>query len=588
MSNENTPLLGDSPAGGAHPDAPKKGLVARIEAQCKYPLPIMIPSLLALWSCLFLAALDGTVASTLLAPISSDFDAADRAAGLGVSFLLSVSACTPLYGRLSDILGRRSAFLTALLFFTLGTAGCAAASSMTLLIVARAVAGAGAGGILTCSSTIMTDLVSLRARGLIQGLSNIIFGIGGASGGVFAGLVSDRYGWRMAFALQLPLLVLSMLLIVRFIQVPLSEEIRAVPLRQRIKRIDLPGPVLLVASVWSLLRLLNALAPSASTSAPSASTMYSENENVLTPWALYLYLATFLLSVAAFLSVETWVVAHPILPLNLLRRTTPACVSLVYFLSSCAFYALFFYYPTYFVAVRALSPSQAGLRLLPLTLTTAVGSIGAGIIMGHTGKYRTLQTISTLLPVFSCAWISAWTPIQPSPGGWAEYLGIAPAGLGLSGTYTTLVVAILASCGQGEVGVVNGLIYTSRTLGQVVGVGAAGTLLQCVLNKSLVRRLIEPGDVQDAPRVVKKVLRSITSIDELPPELAGRVRLAYSDGLRAVFVQVTILSTLAFLAALGVAEHSMDPGPDSTEGAQNERNTQIQHDAEEQIEGELL
>lgn len=377
---------------------------------------------------------------------------------------------------------------------------------------------------------------------------------------------------------------LSIVLIARFIQIPLPEEVRATPFRQRLKRIDVAGPILLVLSVWSLLRLLGALTQSASQN------VRHTTSTSFTGWSLYLYLSSFFVSAGAFLGVETWLVAHPILPLHLLRHRTPICVSLVYFLSSCAFYALFFYYPTYFVAVRALPTSQAGMRILPLAGGTALGSIGAGIIMSKTGRYRILQTTAAILPVAACAWLSTWTPVYPSPNGWAEYLGVTPAGVGLSVMYTTLLVAILAACPGRDVGVVNGLIYMSRTLGQVIGVGSAGTLLQYVLARSLVRRIVDPGDVPHARNVVERTLKSITSIDTLPASVAIRARAAYSDGLRAVFWQVTILSAVCLLACLGIGEHSMDTtrGQAGEHPSQEERRAQAVHDAEEQIEGEML
>lgn len=128
----------------------------------------------AIWLSLFLAALDGTVASTLLAPITSSFNAAEKAPWLGTSFLLSVCAFSPLYGRLSDGFGRRNALLTAMFIFTLGTAACAVAPGIDMLIYARALAGVGAGGVLTTSSIICSDLISLRKRGLFQGVTNIV------------------------------------------------------------------------------------------------------------------------------------------------------------------------------------------------------------------------------------------------------------------------------------------------------------------------------------------------------------------------------------------------------------------------------
>ena len=178
-ATERTPLLqGDSLEGA---DAQESG---ENVAEPRNPPPkagnsdasmkALIPAIGSLWLVLFFAALDGTVVSTLLTPISSSFNASEKASWLGTAFLLSVCACTPQYGRLSDAVGRRNACLTALFFFTVGTLACSLAPSMNALLAARALAGCGAGGILTTSSIIMTDMVSLRQRGLFQGLGNIV------------------------------------------------------------------------------------------------------------------------------------------------------------------------------------------------------------------------------------------------------------------------------------------------------------------------------------------------------------------------------------------------------------------------------
>ena len=123
---------------------------------------------LSLWSCTFLASLDSTVVATLLTDIGSYFDASNQASWLGTAYLLSLCCFTPIYGRLSDLVGRKAAQLTALTFFTLGTALCVIAPTMGFLIAARCVAGIGGGGIHTMTVIIMTDLVDLRRRGLYQ------------------------------------------------------------------------------------------------------------------------------------------------------------------------------------------------------------------------------------------------------------------------------------------------------------------------------------------------------------------------------------------------------------------------------------
>lgn len=150
-------------------------------------------------SSVFLGALDTTIVATLSASIASSFSAAHQLTWLATAYLLSITAASPLYGRLAHLFGRRLALLIALSLFTLGTLACALAPSMTLLVCARFVAGCGGGGIMTTSSIIASDLVPLNRRGLVQGFANVWFGAGAALGGPLGGWLADGLGWRYAF-----------------------------------------------------------------------------------------------------------------------------------------------------------------------------------------------------------------------------------------------------------------------------------------------------------------------------------------------------------------------------------------------------
>jgi len=129
--------------------------------------------LAGLWSAVFLGALDGTIVATLMTPIGNYFNKSNQASYIGTAYLLSVCCFTPLYGRLSDIIGRRGAMLLALTLFGTGTISCGLAPSMEALIAARAVAGMGGGGMMTVSSVAVTDLIPLKQRGLYQGMANM-------------------------------------------------------------------------------------------------------------------------------------------------------------------------------------------------------------------------------------------------------------------------------------------------------------------------------------------------------------------------------------------------------------------------------
>ncbi len=361
--------------------------------------------------------------------------------------------------------------------------------------------------------------------------------------------MNDAFSWRAAFGLQVPFLLGAFVLVARYIHVPQVPVVDAqgVPLstRQKLKRIDWLGSALLVSGVGSLLILLSIL----STGGDEAGRMPGFSDRRVLSSTIVLAC-----SVVAFLLVESLVVAQPILPIHLLKLRSPACISAVYFVSSCAYYSLFFYYPLYFQAVRGYSASQAGLRIMPLAIFTASGSVGAGLIMKATGRYWWLQTCAGILPVFSMGSLIFWTPTWP--GRLGEFTSVCPAGLGLAAMYTTLIVACMASVPRKDFATANGLIYLCRTLGQVIGVGVAGAVMQAVLVAQLRKRITGPG----AFEIIGHIQHSIAYIDTLPPKLAQAARLSYADGLRVVFIGVTVLNFVAWLCSLGIEERSID-GP---------------------------
>lgn len=154
---------------------------------------------IAVWVPVLAVSLDSTIVATLVGSVSSSFNKSEQASWLGTSYLLSVCCFTPIYGRLCDVMGRRGAILLALITFAFGTLLCGLAPSMESLIAARILAGVGGGGLTTCTSTILSDVIPLRHRGLYQGLTNIVYGLGNGLGGPVGGILNDTLGWRNAF-----------------------------------------------------------------------------------------------------------------------------------------------------------------------------------------------------------------------------------------------------------------------------------------------------------------------------------------------------------------------------------------------------
>ncbi|TBU48489.1 vacuolar amino acid permease [Dichomitus squalens] len=492
--------------------------------------------LAGLWSAVFLGALDGTIVATLLSPIGSYFNESNRSSYIGTSYLLSVCCFTPLYGRLSDILGRKGAMLLALSFFGSGTLLCGLAPSMDALIAARALAGMGGGGVMTVSSVAVTDLIPLRQRGLYQGMTNILFGLGAGLGGPLGGWMNDALGWRSAFLLQMPILVFSFILVAVKVSIRLPDEVENQPLHVKLRRIDVLGSFTLVGMVGCLLLGLS---------------LKSTEE---LPWAHPLIWGLLLASVVfcvLFIWVETSFAPFPVMPMRLIRQRTPLFVSLSNFFGSVAAFSMIYNVPLYFSAVRLSSSTDSGLHLLPHSIAISTGSVFAGWVMRRTGRLYNLTLFSCLLTVFAATLLAMWNENSAPYHLWFD---IVPQGFGMASVITTTLIAMIASVTREDLAVATGITYLFRTTGQVIGVSLSGALLQYVLTAKLRQRIQGP----DAASVRHTICpHSTTIIPTLEPSLRKAAVDSYADALRVVFICQAVMNLVCFLCCLPIQENPL-------------------------------
>ncbi|KAI9001206.1 vacuolar amino acid permease [Trametes punicea] len=500
--------------------------------------------LAGLWSAVFLGALDGTIVATLLSPIGSYFNESNRSSYIGTSYLLSVCCFTPLYGRLSDILGRRGAMLLALSLFGSGTLFCGLAPSMDALIVARAIAGMGGGGcpMLLVSSVAVTDLIPLRQRGLYQGMTNILFGLGAGLGGPLGGWMNDALGWRSAFLLQMPILVFSFVLVALKVSIRLPDEVQSQSIRAKLRRIDVLGSFTLVGAVGCLLLGLS---------------LKSTEE---LPWSHPLIWGLLLASVVftvAFVRVETSFSPYPVMPMRLMKQRTPLFVSLSNFFGSVAAFSMIYNVPLYFSAVRLNSSTDSGLHLLPHSVAISTGSVFAGWVMRRTGKLYSLTLCSCLLTVIAASLVAMWNDDSATYHLWFD---VVPQGFGMASVITTTLIAMIASVSREDVAVATGITYLFRTTGQVIGVSLSGALLQAILTAKLRERIHGPHAVEVRPRppsVAPVWTHSTTIIPTLSPELRKAAVDSYADALRVVFICQAVVNFMCFLCCLPIQENPL-------------------------------
>ncbi|KAG1778351.1 major facilitator superfamily domain-containing protein [Suillus placidus] len=502
--------------------------------------------LVGLWSATFLSSLNTTLVATLLPSISSDFNKSHEASWLGTSYLLAVCTFTPLYGRLCNIMGRRGANQLAVCIAALGTLFCGFSTNMGMLVAARFLSGMGGGGIVTTCTITTSDMYSMRSRGLAQGVQSVFNGLGMGLGGPIGGLISDRFGWRWAFLIQMPLFVLSLALTtynLRYVTPGKGKNAKDV-----LKRIDYGGSFAILLSVGSCLVFL--------------SMKYNED----LPWSnrwVYLPLALACIFFVIFILVELLVAPEPIMAPFLLKQKVPVLVGANNFLVALCNFSVMYFFPMWFQTVALTSASTAGLHLMPNSVCMSAGSLFAGWMMHRTGKYKLINIIFGFFPFIGITLITLMREDSGPLQMWLSIVSAAlysltdvwiivsyqvPLGFGNAVVLQTNLVALLAHLPESSMAVGTGFGQLFRGMGQVGGVAISSALFQYKLDYELRSRIRGDG----AAEIVSQIRHSTTLVGKLPPDLQRAARESYAISLRAVFTLAACSTLLAYLVRLPV------------------------------------
>ncbi|ODO09551.1 hypothetical protein I350_03154 [Cryptococcus amylolentus CBS 6273] len=440
----------------------------------------------------FCSALGATIVANLTIEIGSYFHAGSLSSWLGTAFLLGLTAMTPLYGRLAQVMGRKGCMLLALTFFL---------SNMHFMLFARGVAGAGSGGILTVTAIIISDLVSLADRGLYQGGINLLFGAGSASGAILGGYIYDKFGWRAAFWVQVPPVLFTFVMVIWKVDVGREEgeNTGGKTVWEKVKGIDWLGSFVLMMGISSF--------------SIFSSLFTSSQYPLLHPLPLSLLIAS-IVACPVFYVVEKR--AHqPILPLTLLTRAQPSIVLAGFVSTTATNFSRLYMQPVYLHVVRGLNGSETGLLLIPSSIAGSFSSLYAGWHMKHWKEYKWFQVCTSLIP-----WLQAFSIMV----GW-----------GPETSTTRLWTSLIACVEPAEISLAISACYLFRAIGQVIGVAISSAIQQSILISSLSSRF------SSNPDLVRKLIQEPAEIMPLlGVEEAWEARLAYLDSIRGVFGFVVI------------------------------------------------
>ncbi|OKO90581.1 hypothetical protein PENSUB_13298 [Penicillium subrubescens] len=477
----------------------------------------------------FLGGFDGTITASTYAVISSEFNAANTASWLTTSYLITSTAFQPLYGRFSDLLGRRACFFTATISFMIGCLGCAVARDVIFLNIMRALAGIGGGGLMTMATIINSDLIPFRQRGMYQVVQNVSYGFGAICGASFGGSIVDTIGWRWCFLIQVPISAAALVLGYYVLNFPAKEE---------------PAPGQQSKGIWQQIDLLGSLLLVLALSSQLVGLSLGGNE---LPWSniwVILSLVASVVFLVAFFAVEATTTAAPLIPLKMLQGLHPVSTQIANVCVGMAAYAFLFTLPLLFQVILLDSPTKAGARLAIPSLATPLGGLIAGVVMSRWGKLAHLVRAGAGL---MCIGNLLVTLLRFQDSEWKYYAYIIPANLGQGIVYPGILFTFLSAFDHSDHAVSASTVYLIRSLGTVWGVAVTSAIIQNTLSSGLGEAL---SGIPDKWKVIDEIRHSVSAIHDLPPEFQLAVRLVYYRGIRLCFAASAAFGGVATVAAL--------------------------------------
>jgi EmrB/QacA subfamily drug resistance transporter len=398
---------------------------------------------------MLLAALNQTIVATALPKIVADLGGVAHYSWVFTAYLVGMTVTVPIYGRLSDVHGRRPFFAAAIVIFMAGSVIAGTAGSITQLVFGRAVQGLGAGGLIPLAMAVIGDLVPPSDRGRWQGLTGAVFGTASVLGPLSGGWIADHADWRWVFFVSLPVGLLALAVVLTTLRIP--------PHSERASRVDYAGAALLAAGL-------------------SAALLAVVRGGQDAPWGSAEIVGLFAAGLA-LLAVLAWHerrVEHPIVPISLFRIRTFSAAGGAGFAVGAAMLGTIMLVPLFVQGVLGDSATSSGLVLTPLMLALVAASVGSGQIITRTGRYRWALVSG---PVVMAAGFLLLARLDASSTRGAVTLGTVVLGLGLGLSMQNLVLVVQNAVPSRDLGAATSAGQFFRTTGGAIGVTVMGAML---------------------------------------------------------------------------------------------------------------
>ena len=465
---------------------------------------------------MFMASMDMQIVVTALPTIAGELGNLHLFGWVGAAYLLSTAAVAPFYGKLGDMYGRKMVLIAAIVLFLGGSLLCGLAWSMESLIGARVLQGIGGGGLMVSAFAIIGELFQPRYRAKYQGYTSAVFALSSIIGPVAGGYLTDLFGWRSVFLINLPAGALVLAVI------GLAMQRKSTATRHRF---DYLGGVLLAVATTAIVYW---------------------GDHVLDPAGPDLW--TFVLPVLgiaagiAFVMVENRA-AEPIVPLRLFRNSTISLVTGISLLAGAGTLGMFFYFALYIQTLTGLSPAIVGFIFLPASISSMVVSVIAGRVIAATGRYKWLPVAAMAL---GAVLMVGFLLVDSHTSLWALGGMMAAFGISMGLQFQVLMVAIQAAAPLSDIGAATALISQSRTVGASFGLALNGAVMTWALTQ-------QNGTLP--PEISAALPDGLTG---LTPHIVGTLQAAtrdivlghYTAGLNVMFLFVAGVYALATLLTL--------------------------------------
>ncbi|KAH6960601.1 hypothetical protein HG530_004252 [Fusarium avenaceum] len=486
---------------------------------------ILIMSALCL--ALFLAALDTTIITTAVPTIATEFNSSQGYVWIGTAYLLGNAAFVPTWGKISDIFGRKPVILAAAIIFWIGSLLCAVSNGMTMLIAARAIQGIGGGGLIVLPNIAISDLFSIRNRGMYFGILGMVWALASAVGPILGGVFTSQVTWRWCFYINLPISAVAFVILFFFLKLHNPRT----PWKEGLLALDWPGSILIIGgTIMWLLGL--------------------EFGGVSFPWdsATVICLIVFGIAVVGIFIVYEWKVAQfPVLPVRLFSSRNSVAAYGVGFTHAFVFMSGSYWLPLYYQGVLGASSLLSGVYLLPYVLSLSFISAGAGVYIKKTGKYK-LVIVSGLMVM--ALGFGLFIDLEPRAN-WVKIIIFQiVAGIGVGPNFQAPLIALQTNVEPRDIGAATSCFSFIRQLGTSISVVVGGVIFNNEMESQYPKLQRELGSDLANRLSGSNAAGSVELVGSLTGEEGRVAKTAFWKSLQTMYIVYTCFAGLSLAISL--------------------------------------